>query len=94
MRFTSSHWETGGRCIGKAGWRGGSGQVEREYPEGSACALRAIIDVAEYGDASRDMLRQAIVEGKSRGLISRSEIANELKRPDLDPWLRQNLQSA
>ena len=56
--------------------------------------LRAIIDAAESGDASRDMLRQAIVEGKSRGLITRSEIVNALERSDLDSWLRQNLQSA
>ena len=55
---------------------------------------RAILDAAASGDASRDMIRQALVTGKERGLITRREISAALAKPELDSWLRKTLQTA
>lgn len=55
---------------------------------------RAILDAAASGDASREMIRQALAAGKSRGLITRRDIAAALDKPDLDPWLHKALQAA
>ncbi len=56
--------------------------------------MKAIIDAAASGDASRDIIQQAISAGKSRGLITRREISAALGAPDLDLWLRKLLQAA
>lgn len=55
--------------------------------------IRAILDAAESGDASRDMIRQALIAGKSRGLITRREVSAALQKPDLNPWLRKSLKT-
>lgn len=54
---------------------------------------RAILDAAASGDASREMIRQALAAGKSRGLITRRDIATALNKTSLDPWLRKALQA-
>jgi Transcriptional regulator, AbiEi antitoxin len=56
--------------------------------------LRAILDAAESGAASRDMIQQAITGGRTRGLITRRQITAALEKPNLDPWLRKALQAA
>lgn len=55
---------------------------------------RAILDAVASGDASREMIRQALAAGKSRGLITRTDIAAALDKPGLDQWLRDTLQAA
>jgi hypothetical protein len=55
--------------------------------------MRAILDAAGSGDASREMIRQALAAGKSRGLITRRDIATALNKPSHDPWLRKALQA-
>lgn len=55
---------------------------------------RAILDAAASGDASRELIRQALAAGKSRGLITRTDIAAALDKPGLDQWLQSVLQAA
>jgi hypothetical protein len=56
--------------------------------------LRAILDVAQSGDASRDLIQQALTEGRARGLITYRQVTATLQKPNLDPWLRKALQDA
>ena len=53
--------------------------------------MRAIIDSAASGDADPDMLRHALDEGMKRGLITRRELREAVKRTDLTPWLSELL---
>lgn len=55
---------------------------------------RAVLDAAGSGDASREMIRQAFAAGKSRGLITRRDIATALNKASVDAWLRKALQAA
>lgn len=56
--------------------------------------IRSLLDSAASGDASREMIQEALKAGKSRGLITRRDISTVLTKPGLDPWLRQALQVA
>lgn len=56
--------------------------------------MRAVLDAAASGDASREMIRQALATGKSRGLITRRDIAAALNKSGLDSWLHKALQAA
>jgi hypothetical protein len=56
--------------------------------------LRAILDAAASGEASRDLIQQAIAGARTRGLITRGQITAALEKPNLDPWLRKALQTA
>jgi hypothetical protein len=56
--------------------------------------LRAILDVAQSGDASRGLIQQALTEGRARGLITCRQVTATLQKPNLDPWLRKALQGA
>ncbi len=57
-------------------------------------AMRAILDSAESGDADLDMLRQALREGRQRGLITHNEIKQATSREDLLPAQKQILSEA
>ena len=63
------------------------GEVLHEFGYSVTTPIRAVMDVAASGDASRDLIQQALAEGRSRGLITERQIADALARADLDPWL-------
>lgn len=49
--------------------------------------LRTTIDLAVSGEADRSLVRQALRAGRSRGLISRGEIARARRGDRLPDWL-------
>lgn len=53
--------------------------------------MRAIVDLAVSGEADRDIIKQALREGQSRGLITRKQITAANARDDLPTWLRRLL---
>jgi predicted transcriptional regulator of viral defense system len=67
-------------------------EVIRERGYSITTAMRAILDSAESGDA--DMLKQALIEGLRRGLITRKEIKQANMREHLAPALKQLLEEA
>lgn len=69
-------------------------EILRERGFDITTPMRAILDAAASGDASREMIRQALATGKSRGLITRRDIAAARDKPGLDPWLHKALQGA
>lgn len=50
-------------------------------------ALRSILDCASTGTPDRDQLEQALAVGISKGSITRLEVRDALKLPDLPSWL-------
>lgn len=70
------------------------GEILHERGFDLTTPTRAILDAAASGDASREMIRQALAVGKSRGLITRQDIAAALDKPGLDQWLHNALQAA
>jgi hypothetical protein len=62
-------------------------EIIRERGYSLTSPMRSIIDSAASGAADPDMLHHAFVEGMKRGLITRRELQEALKRDDLTPWL-------
>lgn len=67
-------------------------EVIRERGYAITTAMRAIFDSSESGDA--DMLKQALIEGLRRGLITKKEIKQAKTREHLTPALKQLLEEA
>ena len=65
-------------------------EVIRERGYSITTAMRAILDSAESGDA--DILKQALIEGLRRGLITRKEFKQANRREHLAPALKQLLE--
>ena len=65
-------------------------EVIRERGYSITTAMRAILDSAEFEDA--DMLKQALIEGLRRGLITKKEIKQAKTREHLAPALKQLLE--
>lgn len=65
-------------------------EVIQERGYSITTAMRAILDSAESGDA--DMLKQALIEGLRRGLITKKEIKQAKTREHLAPALKQLLE--
>ena len=55
--------------------------------------MRAILDSAESGDADPEMLRQALKDGTSRGLVTRAEIRKAKQQINLPSWLAETLKT-
>lgn len=70
-----------------------SEEVRHERGFAITTALRAIIDSAVSGNASRDLVRQAFAAAKNQGLVTRREVSAALDNPVLEPWLRELLQA-
>jgi predicted transcriptional regulator of viral defense system len=68
-------------------------EIIQERGYGVTTAMRAILDVAESGDADRDLIEQAFREGRRRGLITRQQIELALSQTNLDRWLAQLFES-
>lgn len=66
-------------------------EIVRERGLAMTTPMRAVTDSAASGDADPDLLRQALVEGLRRGIITRSEIKRTKDRTDLPPWFHQML---
>jgi predicted transcriptional regulator of viral defense system len=64
-------------------------EIIRERGYSVTTPMRAIMDLAISGEADRDVIEQALREGKSRGLITRKEIAAARLRAGLPDWLHQ-----
>jgi predicted transcriptional regulator of viral defense system len=65
-------------------------EVIRERGYSITTAMRAILDSAEFEDA--DMLKQALIDGLRRGLITKKEIKQAKTREHLAPALKQLLE--
>ena len=68
-------------------------EIIRERGYALTTPMRAILDLAASGAADRDVISQALREGRSRGLISRRQIT-AARGPDLPAWLGKLLDSA
>lgn len=67
-------------------------EVIRERGYALTTPMRAILDLAESGKADRDLIAQALREGRSRGLITRKQIATARDHADTPEWLRRSLE--
>ena len=70
------------------------GEITRERGYAVTTPMRAIVDLAVSGQADRDIIKQAVREGRSRGLITRKQITAASARDDLPTWLRRLLEDA
>lgn len=70
------------------------GEITRERGYAVTTPMRAIVDLAVSGEADRDIIKQALREGQSRGLITRKQITAANGRDDLPTWLRRLLEDA
>ena len=70
------------------------GEITRERGYAVTTPMRAIVDLAVSGEADRDIIKQALREGQSRGLITRKQITAANAREDLPTWLRRLLEDA
>ena len=68
-------------------------EVIRERGYALTTPMRAILDLAASGEADRDVISQALREGRSRGLIGRMQIT-AARRSDIPAWLGKLLDSA
>jgi hypothetical protein len=66
-----------------------SSEIIRERGYSVTTPMRAIMDLSISGEADRDVIEQALREGKSRGLITRKEIGAARLRAGLPDWLHQ-----
>lgn len=70
------------------------GEIIRERGYAVTTPIRALVDLATSGEADRDIIKQALREGQSRGLITRKQITAASARDDLPSWLRRLLEDA
>jgi predicted transcriptional regulator of viral defense system len=70
------------------------GEFTRERGYAVTTPMRAIVDLAVSGEADRDIIKQALREGQSRGIITRKHITAANARDDLPTWLRRLLEDA
>ena len=70
------------------------GEIIREHGYAVTTPMRAIMDLATSGEADRDIIKQALREGQTRGLITRKQIATNRTRADAPAWLRRLMEDA
>ena len=69
-------------------------EIIREHGYAMTTPMRAIMDLATSGEADRDIIKQALREGQTRGLITRKQIATNRTRADVPAWLRRLMEVA
>lgn len=69
-------------------------EVIKERGYAITTPIRAIVDLAKAEATERDTLRQALHEGKARGLITQRELAEAHARNDVPTWLRRMMEQA
>jgi predicted transcriptional regulator of viral defense system len=69
-------------------------EIIRERGYSVTTPMRAIVDLAVSGEADRGIIKQALNEGRSRGLITRKQIIAAHSRPDVPDWLQQMMEAA
>ncbi len=69
--------------------RGNHSEKDVEERQGFSVTrpLRTIVDLAEAGSVARELLEQAVTEGRQRGLITGREIAESRRERRLPKWL-------
>jgi predicted transcriptional regulator of viral defense system len=67
-------------------------EIIRERGYAVTTPMRAILDSATSGDADPGILRQALSEGRRRGLITGAEIKQAKSLAGLPPWLAEILE--
>ncbi len=63
-----------------------SREVEQRQGFAVTRALRAVADVAAADSVSRDIVEQALTEGRRRGLITGREVAEFRRQPGIPQW--------
>ena len=53
--------------------------------------LRSIADLARAETTSRDIIEQALIEGRRRGVITTREISKLVRNPHFPPWFNELL---
>lgn len=61
-------------------------EVEQRQGFAVTRAIRAVADVAAADSVSRDIIEQALTEGRQKGIITGREVAELRRRPDLPQW--------
>ena len=69
-------------------------EIVRERGYAMTRPMRAILDLAESGEADRDQIARALGEGLGRGLVTRSELRLAGERKDVPGWLGRMLEEA
>lgn len=67
-------------------------EVIRERGYSVTTPMRAILDLTVSGKADRDVITQALREGRNRGLVTRKQIAATRARADIPVWLLKSLE--
>ena len=60
--------------------------VEQRHGFAVTCPLRAIADLVAAESVSRDIIEQALTEGRQRGLLSIREVAELRRQENLPKW--------